>query len=137
LDALPYAIDLAHDKEAQLTFVNVANAFQMGPVHYGSSTTVAFQHRLEHLLAPAPASFGSPEFVVRHGDSVDRVVRIADSVSAGMIVLSARASSPGPLLLPIGSEVMWRANCPVLVVRKHELGGRCTIKFQSQGFPLR
>ena len=119
LEALPYAVALAQDNEAQLTFVHVAEETTMGPFHFGNSRSVAFRKRLESMVASRSSLPSESEFVVAEGDRAEGLVRVAATVNASLIVVSARVT-PGEAfaqLRPIGSQVICRARCPVLTVR--------------------
>lgn len=119
LAALPYAVALAQDTEAQLALVHVAEETAVGPFHYGDSRTVAFQKRLDRLLGSAPGFFGKSEFVVGYGDRAEGLVRVAANLNASLIVTSVRGTPAGAaarVLRPIDGRVVCRAPCPVLIV---------------------
>ena len=119
LAALPYAVALAQDNEAQLALVHVAQETTMGPFHYGDSRTFAFRKRLESLLGSTPGFFCKPEFVVEHGDRAKGLVRVSANVKASLIVMnaigiSATVSARVPWF--VGGQIVRHAPCPVLVV---------------------
>jgi len=119
LAALPYAVALAQDNEAQLALVHVAEETTMGPFHYGDSRTVIFRKRLDSLLGSTPGFFGKSEFVVGYGDRAKRLVRVAANLNASLIVMSVRgtpAAAAARVLPPIDGRVACRASCPVLMV---------------------
>jgi len=120
LEALPYAVALAQDNEAQLAFMHVAEETTMGPFYYGDSRTGAFRKRLESLLGSTPGFFGKSEFVVRYGDRAEGLVRVAANLNASLIVMSVRRTPAGAsarVLRPVDAQVICSAHCPVLVVR--------------------
>jgi nucleotide-binding universal stress UspA family protein len=120
LDALPYALALAQDNEAQLTLVHVAEETTMGPFYYGDSRSVAFRKRLESLLPARSGFLCRSEFVIGDGDRVEGLLRITANLNASLIVMSARgipAEASVRVLGLIAGQVVCRAHCPVLMVR--------------------
>lgn len=116
LDGLPYALALAQDHNAQVKFVHVSEETTMGPFHFGNSRFVAFRKRLESLVASGKGLLHEAEFVVQEGDRAEGLVRVAANLHASLIVTSA-GENRAPLLWPIASQVVCRAQCPVLAVR--------------------
>jgi len=120
LEGLPYALALAQDHDARLSFVHVAEGTTMGPFHFGNSRIVAFRKRLESLVASGKGLLQESEFAVGEGDRAERLVRIAGNFHANLIVMSAH-EIPGKtsryLLWPIAGQVVCCARCPVLTVR--------------------
>lgn len=124
LDALPYALALALDNDAKLTLVHIAQETTTGPFHYGDSRSVAFRKRLESLIPATGTLLAESEFVVGNGDRTEGLVRVAVNLNASLIVVSARgtpAKTSAPMLWPIVGQVVWRAPCPVLIVRADRL----------------
>ena len=119
LEALPYAVALAQDNEAQLALVHVAEETTMGPLHYGNPRNVIFRKRLESLLGSIPGSFCKPEFIVEYGDRAKGLVRVAANVKASLIVMSARgisATVSARVSWFVGGQIVCHAHCPVLMV---------------------
>jgi nucleotide-binding universal stress UspA family protein len=123
LAALPYAVALAQDTEAQLALVHVAEKTTMGPFHYGNPRNVIFRKRLDSLIPAGSDFLGKSEFVVDHGDRVQGLVRVAAKLNASLIVMSVRetpAAASAQMLLPVDGQVVCRAPCPVLMVPGQE-----------------
>ena len=120
LEALPYAVALAQDNEAQqFALVHIAGETTMGPFHYGNARNVIFRKRLDSLLGSTPGFLCKPEFIVEHGDRAKGLVRVAANVKASLIVMSARgisATASGRVSWFTGQIVCY-AHCPVLMVR--------------------
>ena len=120
LEGLPYALALSRDLGAQLRFVHISEGPTMGPFHFGNSRTVAFRKRLENLLGSKLGLPQESELTVQEGDRAERVVSIAARLNVSLIVMSARdipdRTSPS-LMWPIGTRVICRAHCPVLIVQ--------------------
>jgi nucleotide-binding universal stress UspA family protein len=120
LDALPYAVALAQDNEAQLTLVHVAEETTMGPFYYGNSRSVAFRKRLESLVPASSGFLCESEFVVGYGDRAEGLVRVAANLNASLIVMIVRGTPAGAsarVLWPVDGQVICRAHGPVLMVR--------------------
>lgn len=120
LDGLPYTLALSQDYSAQLRFVYVSEGPTMGPFHFGNPRTVAFRKRLENLLGSKSGLPQESEFVVQEGDRVERLVTIAASLQASVIVMSARGVPERTvpcLVWPIATDVVCRAHSPVLIAR--------------------
>jgi nucleotide-binding universal stress UspA family protein len=119
LEALPYAVTLAQDNEAQLTLVHIAEETTMGPFYYGDSRSVAFRKRLESLVSANSGFLCESEFVVGNGDRAEGLVRIAANLDASLIVMSVRgtpAEAFARVLRPVDGQLICRAQCPVLMV---------------------
>ena len=116
LDGLPYALALAQDLDAQLKFVHVAEETNLGPFYFGNSRTVAFQKRLESVVASGNGHLQESEFAVHEGDRAGGLVQIAANLRASLIVMSARGNV-AQLLWPMAGRVVCRAHCPVLIAR--------------------
>jgi nucleotide-binding universal stress UspA family protein len=114
LHALPYAVSLAAENQANLILLNVA---PLVPYQYKQSIVEATCKRLEALM---PAG-GSPDFVVCFDFAAQGILRIAREREADLIVLgvSKRAAVGLSSHLPWSTawDVVSEAPCPVLTVR--------------------
>jgi nucleotide-binding universal stress UspA family protein len=117
LEALPYAIALARDYGAQIKFIHVAEEAPARPFHFGNSRMVAFRKELEMLAAPGQGLLPESEFIVREGDRIDGVIQIASRLNASLIVVTRRGS-PMQLYSPLAGQLVCRAHCPILAVRR-------------------
>ena len=116
LDGVPYALALAQDHDAQVSFVHVSGETSGGPFHFGNSRIVGFQKRLERLIASGKGYLWESEFAVQEGDRAEGLVKIAANMRAGMIAMSARGDA-AQLVWPLAGQVVCRAHCPVLIAR--------------------
>ena len=115
LDGLPYTLAFAQDHDALLNFVHVAEEPIVGPFRFGNPRIVAFQKRLESLIASGKGYQRESEFAVQEGNRAEGLIKIAANLHASMIVMSARGNSH--LLSPIAGQVVCHAHCPVLIAR--------------------
>ena len=118
LDALPYALSIAEENQAQLT---LAHMVSLVPIERQSSVEDGTKQRLRSLLPADAADWCTAECVVRFEFPSDGILRIADERCADLIVMGVhksnvpRASSHIPWA--IAYEVVCHAKCPVLTVR--------------------
>jgi nucleotide-binding universal stress UspA family protein len=119
--ALPYALALTRDYDADLTLLHVLeNADQMAMYYREAS----MDDSLKELEALVPADVQlphPPEFVVRAGQAAERIVDLAVDADASVIVIGVRAHGSAKLRahLPWATahQVVCHAPCPVLTVR--------------------
>lgn len=118
LDALPYALAIAEENQAQLT---LAHMVSLVPVQRQRSVEEATKQRLRSLLPADAGDWCTVECVVRFEFPSDGILRIAEERCADLIVMGVhksntpRASSHMPWA--IAYEVVCHARCPVLTVR--------------------
>ena len=116
LHALPYALSLAEENQASLTFLNVA---PMVPYQYKEAVEASTRRKLEALMPAEP--WCSPDFVVSFEFPAQGILQVARERSADLIVLGVK--KPGTLTLTshlpwsTASDVVSAAPCPVLTVR--------------------
>lgn len=118
LGALPYALSIAEENQAQLTLTHMLSLM---PIKRQSSEEEATRQRLRSLLPADAADWCTAECVVGFEFPADGILRIADEGCADLIVMGVhksnvpRASSHLPWA--IAYEVVCHAKCPVLTVR--------------------
>src|SRR5215472_16243653 len=118
LGALPYALSIAEENQAQLTLTHMLSLM---PIERQSSGGEATRQRLRSLLPADAADWCTAECVVGFEFPADGILRIADERCADVIVMGVhksnvtRASSHLPWA--IAYEVVCHAKCPVLTVR--------------------
>jgi len=118
LGALPYALSIAEENQAQLT---LAHMLPLVPIERQSSVEEATQQRLQSLLPVDAADWCTAECVVGFEFPSDGILRIAAQRCADLIVMGVHKSDvpPASSHLPwaIAYEVVCHAKCPVLTVR--------------------
>ena len=116
LHALPYALSLAEEKEANLIFLNVA---PLVPYQYKEAVEASTRKKLEGLMPAEP--WCSSDFVVSFDFPSPGILQVARERKADLIVIGVKKPG-GPTLtshLPwsTASDVVSGAPCPVLTVR--------------------
>lgn len=121
LEALPWALALAKDNQAQLTMLHVIQEVSEAGLEYLNEVTVACRQRLTELLPAGAGKWCRPECFVEFGPAADTILKIAEEQQASLIVMGARRRGP-----MAASHVPWatayrvvcHAGCPVLTVRE-------------------
>jgi nucleotide-binding universal stress UspA family protein len=118
LIALPYALSLAEENQANLIFLRL---MPVAPVRYQESNEASAREALRALVPAEAQAWCQPEFVVRFEFPVEGILRLAEERDANLIVMGVRKSAEGAmsehLPWPIASQVLAQASCPVLTVR--------------------
>lgn len=104
---IDYAVALAHEHKAHLTLMHVAE----------SDSRVPVPQRLLELIPPEVELFTEPEAILEIGDAAEKIVQIAASRHADIIVLGAhRPAIMTTHLMDVAYKVVVEAPCPVLTV---------------------
>jgi nucleotide-binding universal stress UspA family protein len=118
LHALPYALSIAEENQAQLILLHLSSLI---PLEAGDDIEATLVKRLQDLARPDAASWCKPECIVRFEFPAEGILRAAEEFGADLIVMSVRrsavAGAASHLPWAIASEVVSRAPCPVLTVR--------------------
>lgn len=118
--AFPYAVSLAQEHDAQLTFLHVVQPAGGGATYNRDRTVRYASARLQELMAATAGLVGEREFIVETGDPVEAIVKVAAAMGAELVVLGVRA--PATLSDRLGWStaygVVRQVQCPVLSVRQ-------------------
>jgi len=118
LQALPYALSLAEENQANLVFLQL---MPRAPYQYQESDEASTREALRALLPAEAEAWCKPEFVARFEFPVGGILRLAEERDVNLIVLGVRKSGETAmqehLPWPIASGVVAQARCPVLTVR--------------------
>ncbi len=117
LHALPYALSLAEENQASLSFLHV-----MPMVIPQQQNVVAetVRKRLQTLIPPEAEDWCHPEPVVSFEFPAEGILHVAEERCADLIVMGVHKRAPNAsshLPWAIAYEVMCHAHCPVLTVR--------------------
>jgi nucleotide-binding universal stress UspA family protein len=129
VQACHYAMDLASQTSAQLTFLFVIETPQVIPVGPLSGYVTTAPARSEEDVRKAEAiveqvAKEKPGLKittrVELGDPVDTICEVAKTMKADLVVVGARGHNAAQrfLLGSVSDRVVHHASCPVLVVRK-------------------
>jgi nucleotide-binding universal stress UspA family protein len=121
LEALPWALSLAKENQAQLTMLHVIEEVSEAGMEYLEEVTTACKRRLTELLPAGIGEWCRPEFFVEFGAAADTILKVSEEQQASLIVMGARRRGP-----MAASHVPWatayrvvsHAECPVLTVRE-------------------
>ena len=118
LRALPYALSIAEENQAQLTLVHFV---ALVPMQRQNIVEEMARKRLLALLPPDITDWCSPECVVRFEFPSDGILRMAEQRGADLIVMGVHKSNApratAHMPWAIAYEVVCHAHCPVLTVR--------------------
>lgn len=102
-----YALALAHEHQAHLTLMHVAE----------SNSRVPVPQRLLELVPPEVELYTPPEAIIEIGDAAEKIVEMAANRHADIIVLGAhRPAIMTTHLMDVAYKVVVEASCPVLTV---------------------
>jgi nucleotide-binding universal stress UspA family protein len=118
LKALPYALSLAEENQANLIFLQLIS---LTLYQYRESEEASAREALRTLFPAEAGDWCKPEFVVAFEFPEEGILRLAEERKADLIVMGVRKSAEGALSehtpWPIASQVVAKARCPVLTVR--------------------
>ena len=124
LAALPYAVSLAEEDQAQLTFLHVVEQPAAGIVDL-EAVTAALMLRLQKLAPPEAEPWCHAEYLLEFGRQfalpVQRILEVSKAQATDLIVLGVRPAH-GKLgltthLASTTAQILTQAACPVLTVR--------------------
>jgi nucleotide-binding universal stress UspA family protein len=129
VDACHYAMDLAAQAQAQLTFLFVIETPQVIPVGPLSGYVTTSPARSEDDVKKAEALVEQiakertglkVTTRVELGEPVDTICEVAKNLNADLVVVGARGHNAAQrfLLGSVSDRVVHHAPCPVLVVRR-------------------
>ena len=118
LSALPYALSLAEENEATVTFLNLVPLI---PWQEQAAVEESTRKRLEALVPEEAKVWCRPEFEVHFEFPVEGVLFFAEERNVDIIVMGVHkptgASLTSHLPWTVASEIVSDAPCPVLTVR--------------------
>jgi nucleotide-binding universal stress UspA family protein len=121
--ATPYALSLALENQARLTFLHVLPARKPSKENRPGDVSIAETlHRLEELIPPDAEVWCRPKVMVEHGAPATQIIAAANQLRADLIVLGVRgmaglAGIAGRVQSDIAYNVVAHAPCPVLTIR--------------------
>ena len=120
--AAPYALSMAQEYQAHLTFLYVIPDPKAGDLVQPQEQVASAERRLRELVPPEAGLWCEPRFEVEQGTAAEAILDIAALRKADLIVLGVRRPTGIPGVsthLPIATahKVVARAICPVLTVR--------------------
>lgn len=118
LKALPYALSLAEENQANLIFLQL---MPMAPTEYRESDASSVLESLRVLVPAEAEDWCRPEFVAGFELPAEGILGLAKEREVDLIVMGVRKSTSTVLSehmpWPVASQVVAQARCPVLTVR--------------------
>jgi nucleotide-binding universal stress UspA family protein len=118
LHALPFALSLAEETQAQLT---LAHLIPLVPMLHQEQVREQGLQRLRELIPAEAECWCKPEVVVRFEFPAEGLLKLAAEREADLIVMGVHSRTPrtsAHLPWAIAYEVVCHASCPVLTVRE-------------------
>lgn len=119
MHALPYALSLAEENNAEFTLMHVLEQVEPLPVEYSEELLAEYRHRLWDLVPEDANLWCKPQVVVEIGRAAESITRTAQDRQAELIVMGVHPASTVASHLPwtVLHSVVRRARSPVLTVR--------------------
>ncbi|HEX7794252.1 MAG TPA: universal stress protein [Vicinamibacterales bacterium] len=122
--AVRYAMALARNTHARITFLHVGNSAQAAfdaefPIGLEDAREDAIRERLLKIVTPQEQIEFNPQFVVRPGNPAAEIVRYGDENGVDLIVMGTHGRGfVGHVVMgSVAEKVVRTARCPVLTVR--------------------
>ena len=119
MHALPYALSLAEEHDAELTLMHVLEEVQPMPVEYSNELMADCRQRLWELVPVDATMWCKPRVVVETGEAAGSIVRNARDRQVDLIVMGVHGGGTVASHLPwtVIHSVVRHARCPVLTTR--------------------
>jgi nucleotide-binding universal stress UspA family protein len=122
LAALPFAVSLAQEHQANLTLLNVTCDPEVGELVHAGQYVDSTLRRLQTLVPAEAKLWCEPKCRVERGVEAKKITEVALALGADLIVLGVRSPQGGMgttthFLQSIAHQVVVDAQCPVLTVR--------------------
>ena len=122
LAALPFAVSMAQEHQANLTLLNVTCNPEVGELVHAGQYVDSTMRRLQALVPAEADLWCEPKCRVEQGTEAKKISEVAVALGADLIVLGVRSPQGGMgatthILQSIAHQVVANAQCPVLTVR--------------------
>ena len=119
LHALPYALSLAEENDAELVLMHVMQQLQPIPVEYSKELLADYRQRLWQLVPDDANLWCKPQVVVEIGAAAETIVRTAHDRQVDLIAMGVHRAGAVASHLPwtVVHSVVRHARCPVLTTR--------------------
>jgi nucleotide-binding universal stress UspA family protein len=118
--AAPYAISLAQENQAHLALLYVIENPKKGELVQPAQAAEAKGRKLRQLVSEQAELWCEPKYFVKLGVPAEKILELAETRHASLIVLGARPARGLATHLNSGTvhKVASQATCPVLTVRE-------------------
>jgi nucleotide-binding universal stress UspA family protein len=121
LAALPYALSLAEENQAELEILRVVAPQKNGELVHPSELMDATVRQMKQLVPMEAEAWCKPQYLVEIGEPAQKILQVAELSKADLIVLGVkrvyRALGVTHNPWTIGHKIIAEARCPVLTVR--------------------
>lgn len=119
MHALPYALSLAEENNAELTLMHVLEQLQPMPLAYSKDLLADYRKRLWQMVPDDANLWCKPQVTVAVGSAGEEIARTAHDLQADLIVMGAHKAGRVANHLPwtVVHSVVRHARCPVLTTR--------------------
>jgi nucleotide-binding universal stress UspA family protein len=119
--ALPYAISLAEENQAELDILRVVPPQKNGELVRPSELMDATMRQMKQLVPLEAEAWCKPRFIAETGEPAQKILQVAELNKADLIVLGVkrvdRAIGLTHIPWTIAHRIIAEARCPVLTVR--------------------
>ena len=121
LAALPHAISLAEENQAELDILRVVPPQKSGELVNPSDLMDATVRQMKHLVPMEAEAWCKPYYLAEVGEPAPKILQVAELSKADLIVLGVkrvhRALGVTHIPWTIAHKIIAEARCPVLTVR--------------------
>ena len=121
LAALPHAISLAEENQAELDILRVVPPQKSGELVHPSELMDATVRQMKQLFPMEAEAWCKPQYLVEIGEPAQKILQVAELSKADLIVLGVkrvhRALGVTHIPWTIAHKIVAEARCPVLTVR--------------------
>ena len=116
--AAPYAISLAQENQAHIALLYVIENPRTGELVQPAQIAEAKEHKLRQLVSEQAELWCEPKYFVKLGVPTEKILELAETRHASLLVLGARPAKGLATHLNTGTvhKVVSQAKCPVLTV---------------------
>ena len=117
--AAPYAVSLAQENQAHMALLYVIEDPKTGELVQPAQVAEAKMRKLRQLVSEQAELWCEPKYFVKLGVPAEKILELAETRHASLIVLGARPAKGLATHLNTGTvhNVVSQAKCPVLTVR--------------------
>jgi nucleotide-binding universal stress UspA family protein len=121
LAALPYALSLAEENQAELDILRVVSPQKSGELVNPSDLMDAKVRQMKELVPMEAEAWCKPHYLAEVGEPAPKILQVAELSKADLIVLGVkrvhRALGLTHIPWTIAHKIIGEARCPVLTVR--------------------
>ena len=121
LAALPHAISLAEENQAELDILRVVPPQKSGELVHPSELMDATVRQMKQLFPMEAEAWCKPQYLAEIGEPAQKILQVAELSKADLIVLGVkrvyRALGVTHIPWTIAHKIIAEARCPVLTVR--------------------